>query len=111
MRRSTGLSLESIGSTPSSAIDDSRPSFEGQGDSASTGSTGSIVTNLRGPPVAHGLRAVGDALTVREVATLLKVSTATVYSMVERGELAHFRVRNAIRVHRSAVERFSRGAP
>jgi excisionase family DNA binding protein len=57
------------------------------------------------------LRAVDDVLTVREVATLLKVSTATVYAMVERGELAHFRVTNAIRVHRSALERFIRGAP
>jgi excisionase family DNA binding protein len=44
-----------------------------------------------------------DVLTVREVAGLLKVSTATVYAMVERGELEHFRVSNSIRVRRAAV--------
>ena len=34
-------------------------------------------------------------LTVREVATALAVSTATVYSMVERGEIGHVRISNA----------------
>jgi excisionase family DNA binding protein len=38
------------------------------------------------------------AFTVKEVAAILRVSTATVYAMVERGELLHVRVRNAIRV-------------
>jgi excisionase family DNA binding protein len=37
-------------------------------------------------------------LTVREVAVILRVCTATVYSMVERGELQHVRVSNSIRV-------------
>jgi excisionase family DNA binding protein len=37
-------------------------------------------------------------LTVREVAVILRVCTATVYSMVERGELEHVRVSNSIRV-------------
>ncbi|MBI3182075.1 MAG: helix-turn-helix domain-containing protein [Myxococcales bacterium] len=37
-------------------------------------------------------------LTVRQVAERLGVSTATVYALVERGELAHVRVSNAIRV-------------
>jgi excisionase family DNA binding protein len=40
-------------------------------------------------------------LTVREVADRLRVSTATAYAMVERGELAHVRVSNAIRVRES----------
>jgi excisionase family DNA binding protein len=39
-----------------------------------------------------------EFLTVREVATRLKVSTATVYAMVERGELEHVRVSNSIRI-------------
>lgn len=38
------------------------------------------------------------AFTVREVAAILRVCTATVYAMVERGELPHVRVRNAIRI-------------
>ncbi len=37
-------------------------------------------------------------MTVKEVATALRVCTATVYNMVERGELEHVRVSNAIRV-------------
>jgi excisionase family DNA binding protein len=37
-------------------------------------------------------------LTVKEVAALLRVSAATVYAPVERGELPHVRVSNAIRV-------------
>ena len=39
-----------------------------------------------------------------EVAAVLRVSKATVYAMVERGELEHFRVVNSIRVPREAVE-------
>jgi excisionase family DNA binding protein len=41
--------------------------------------------------------------TVREVAGRLRVSTATVYRMCERGELGHVRVSNAIRVPEVAV--------
>jgi excisionase family DNA binding protein len=37
-------------------------------------------------------------LTVREIATALRVCSATVYQMIERGELEHVRVSNAIRV-------------
>jgi excisionase family DNA binding protein len=37
-------------------------------------------------------------LSVKEVAVRLGVCTATVYGLVERGELAHVRVANAIRV-------------
>ena len=38
------------------------------------------------------------AFTVKEVAAILRVCAATVYAMVERGELPHVRVRHAIRV-------------
>jgi excisionase family DNA binding protein len=37
-------------------------------------------------------------LKVKEVARILRVCTATVYNMIERGELEHVRVSNAIRV-------------
>jgi excisionase family DNA binding protein len=37
-------------------------------------------------------------LTVAEVATFLGVSRATIYALVERGDLAHVRVTNAIRI-------------
>jgi excisionase family DNA binding protein len=37
-------------------------------------------------------------LTVREVARLLRVSTATVYKLCTRGELVHVRVLNVIRI-------------
>jgi excisionase family DNA binding protein len=57
-------------------------------------------------PVVRG----GEVLTVREVAALLKVSTATVYAMVERGQLEHFRVMNSIRVPRAALARLAGGA-
>jgi len=47
------------------------------------------------------LRAVAGVpalLSVGQVAELLGVSTATVYLLCERGELAHARVCNAIRI-------------
>lgn len=37
-------------------------------------------------------------MTVKEVAKALRVCMATVYSMIEWGELEHMRVSNAIRV-------------
>jgi len=43
-------------------------------------------------------------LSVRQVAVLLGMCSATVYRMCERGELMHFRVRNAIRVPVVALE-------
>jgi excisionase family DNA binding protein len=52
------------------------------------------------PSVSPGL------LTVRDVARLLKVSTATVYRLASRGELPHVRVSNAIRVARKDLGAF-----
>jgi excisionase family DNA binding protein len=37
-------------------------------------------------------------LSVRQVAQLLGVSTAIVYRLCERGELAHMRICNAVRI-------------
>ncbi len=45
-------------------------------------------------------------LSVREVAERLSVSTATVYALCERGELAHIRVSNAIRIAPQDLETF-----
>jgi len=39
-----------------------------------------------------------DLLSVADVAARLRVSTATVYALVDRGELRHVRVSNAIRI-------------
>ena len=50
-----------------------------------------------------------DVLTVRELAALLKVVPATVYAMIERGHLAHFRANNAIRVRGSDFRKFMGG--
>ena len=64
-----------------------------------------LVTSLlqaeAAKPDANGLeeRAIGtQVLSVREVAARLRVCTATVYDMIERNELEHVRVSNAIRV-------------
>ena len=54
----------------------------------------------RGLPVVP-LRAPEDVLTVRDIAAILKVVPATVYAMIELGQLAHFRANNAIRVRLS----------
>jgi excisionase family DNA binding protein len=45
-------------------------------------------------------------LTVREVACLLAVSTATVYKLCAPGELDHARVLNALRISLADVGRF-----
>jgi excisionase family DNA binding protein len=54
---------------------------------------------------ANGIGSSGEycLLTVREAADALRVCTATVYSMIVRGELEHVRVSNAIRVVVRAV--------
>ena len=46
-------------------------------------------------------------LSVREVAERLKVSRATIYSMVERGELPSMRVSNSIRIRSEDVDSLS----
>jgi len=45
-------------------------------------------------------------LTVREVAALLRVSTATIYALAARQELPHVRVSNALRFRPEDVEQF-----
>ncbi len=71
-----------------------------------------------GPPVVHDsadgpgskrlLRGLGaPLLTVRQVAERLGVCTAIVYALVGRGELAHVRVSNAIRINPAALSVYS----
>jgi excisionase family DNA binding protein len=43
---------------------------------------------------------------VRDVARILAVSTATDYALVDRGELPHVRVLNAIRVAPADLQHF-----
>ena len=50
-----------------------------------------------------------DLLTVKDLADLLKVCTATVYKMVDRLHIPHFRVLNSIRFRREDVKRFVEG--
>jgi excisionase family DNA binding protein len=45
-------------------------------------------------------------LSVRQVAERLGVCTATVYTLCERGQLAHVRVLNAIRIAPADLARF-----
>jgi excisionase family DNA binding protein len=49
---------------------------------------------------------VRPLLTVQDLAEILRVSTATVYALVERRELVHVRVGNAIRVTIGELERY-----
>jgi excisionase family DNA binding protein len=64
----------------------------------------SPLARFRSPfaaPVLH------DFLTVRQVAARLKVSTATVYKLCARAELAHVRVLGTIRIAPDALAAFS----
>jgi excisionase family DNA binding protein len=70
----------------------------------------------RAPPVSptcrHGLPGAHpqpeSLLSVREVAERLRVSTATVYALCDRGELLYLRVSNAIRLRVEDLEAFTR---
>jgi len=60
---------------------------------------------LQGSEIASaGPRAMTRFLKVGEVAERLGVSTATVYALCKRGELAHLRFANSIRVSERVLE-------
>jgi excisionase family DNA binding protein len=65
---------------------------------------------LAGPQLPAAVRAVDGGrdhlLSVREVAAQLGVSTATIYKLVEKGDLPNVRVANAIRVAPRDLARF-----
>jgi len=54
----------------------------------------------------HAAAAPPALLCVREVARILAVSTATIYALAHRGDLAHVRVLNAIRVAPADLAQF-----
>ena len=72
-------------------------------------SFGAIV--VQGNPVAggSGSGSTGPYLTVREVATRMRLSTATIYRLCESGGLGHVRVSNAIRVAEADLRRYLEG--
>lgn len=51
---------------------------------------------------------LGEWLSSREAAELLKVSRKTIYKMIDDGELRHERVRGQIRIRREDVENFGK---
>src|SRR3954464_4168246 len=70
-----------------------------------SGVAGAAGRTTGGPKVS----AVVRLLTVREVAERLAVCTATVYALVERGELPHLQVSNTIRIRPADPEAFIAG--
>ncbi len=70
-------------------------------------SFGPPVVQAKTAMVASNRRRTGrEFLTVREVALALRVCTATVYRMCERGQLGHVRVSNAVRIRPDWLEEF-----
>jgi excisionase family DNA binding protein len=65
------------------------------------------VANSIGKSTDQGSNVSARLMTVKEVAKALRVCTATIYAMIERRELEHVRVSNAIRV----VVRLPKGHP
>ena len=64
---------------------------------------GSLLDGMAIASEAH--RSFRPLLSVRQVATLLGVCSASVYRLCDQGELLHFRVLNAIRIDPRAVKR------
>ncbi len=76
----------------------------------------STFSSSKGPKLGHRQMkplVEGDRLlSVRAVAVILSLSTATVYKLIETGALPHVRVSNSIRVLSSDVTEFiSSGSP
>jgi excisionase family DNA binding protein len=63
-----------------------------------------LVTSLLREAVLGTGHEKKELFTVKEAAWILRVCTATVYSMLERGELPHVRVGNSIRIVVSALD-------
>jgi excisionase family DNA binding protein len=47
-----------------------------------------------------------EILTVKEVASYLRVGPKTVYLLIAEGKLGHFRVRRAIRIPRKSLQEY-----
>ncbi len=61
--------------------------------------------------MVRNLASADVVFTVAEVAKLLKVSKAKVYTMVDRGELEHFRMGTVLRVRREVLEALMKAQP
>ncbi len=102
-----GSGGDPAGANPSQSIGNTHLTREGevQGSQLSTGlfknSATQVLPDLR---LVDGGR--DRLLSVRQVAERLGMSTATIYSLVEREELAHVRVSNAIRVRPVDLDAF-----
>jgi len=78
-----------------------------QGGEPSPVSTVSTASTGRGAPVVRSMvRPVVPLLTVREVAAELAVCRATVYALLERGELERVWVGGSIRIPATSLETF-----
>ena len=75
-------------------------------DLAGVGKYSTISTQLGAPVVRNFLRPVAQMLRVREIAQVLGVSTATVYALVERGELERVWVGASMRVPNESLKAF-----
>ncbi len=62
----------------------------------------------RGSEDKLGTLPASRLLNIREVASRLNVSTATVYSLVEQAAIAHLRISNSIKFTPEAVIKFIR---
>jgi len=51
----------------------------------------------------------GAALTVKEVAEILRVSPRLIYQLVQKGDMPHFRVGSAVRFEPEALSKWLRG--
>lgn len=76
--------------------------------SCAVGAPRGTVEGTAGKPVTGGLPSC--AVTVREVAGLLRVSTTSIYTLCREGRLEHHRVSNAIRISPRAVVEFVRAS-
>jgi excisionase family DNA binding protein len=97
-----GVSSDSFGAVGESRREVLGPVGANWGDSSLVSGT----LPARGPRLRVVDGGATRLLTVRQVASKLGVSTATVYKLAERGELPHLRVSNAIRVAPDDLARF-----
>ena len=102
--RSNSCNFEELAACPQEANLQGRPRSSAKSRPAlhQTTTPGTLPSLLKETPELSVL------LTVGEVAERLKLSRATVYSLVKRGELPSIRVSNSIRVLRDAVEALAR---
>jgi len=106
------MSASSVGVQPFATIEGSErrqdaSTRRGQGRTQSCGTpAGPAKAGSRREPRVLDLPSPPPLLTVREVARRLRVRPVTVYRLCERGELAHIRVSNAIRIRLEDLDQY-----